>query len=382
MSLIDCLPEPILLLGNDGSVIDANRRAEALFDRGSLSNCRLTDLLDLDTDGAARLVARWRSTSKPRPARVVLDFPYGSVAFIAYGANVRLWPEGPRRIVVRMVAEDEAVRPFVNLRQRVGWLSTRLARERRMKREAEQAHAREREANRARDRFLAMMSHELRTPLNAILGFSEIIRDGHLRTPSLETYTAYAADIHRSAGHLLALVDSILQLSSIEEGRLETKKERIAGRQLIGTCLQDVQPFAERRGIRIEERAASGRFALTGDEGMLRQILINLLTNAIKYSPVDGKIRLRVRRTGEGVVVSVIDRGPGMHPTHIERALRPFERLKDPVVSNQEGIGLGLAIVDRFARANGYRFTIWSRPGLGTVASISCDSGPAQLRAC
>ncbi|HET7594668.1 MAG TPA: sensor histidine kinase [Stellaceae bacterium] len=238
-------------------------------------------------------------------------------------------------------------------------------------RELEHARRVAEESSRVKSQFMANMSHELRTPLNAILGFSEVIRDAHVG-PVDTRYQGYAQDIHSSGQHLLGLINDVLDLSKIEAGRLALHEERVDLAKLAGDC---ERLLAERF------RAAQLAFAIElppqvpcvrGDELRLKQILLNLLSNAAKFTPAGGRVVLAVKTTPDGAIrLSVSDTGVGMKRQEIPLALQPFRQVDSSLNRRYDGAGLGLPLARSLAELHGGRLAIESAPGEGTKVSIT-----------
>jgi len=223
-------------------------------------------------------------------------------------------------------------------------------------------------ANMAKSRFLASMSHELRTPLNAILGFSELIRD-RVFGPDLQRYAAYAGDIHASAAHLLSLVDDVLDLARIETGRLDLRPEDVDVRAVAEEAAAVVLPEAARRGAAVSVNVRPALRA-RADRRALRQILINLLSNAVRHGPQGAPVELRADPRGDRVALHVIDAGPGVPQAVRDRVSRPLEAERDPLVASPGGVGLGLPIVAAIARAHGGRVEFATRHAGGSRVTV------------
>jgi len=226
-------------------------------------------------------------------------------------------------------------------------------------------------ANVAKSRFLANMSHELRTPLNSILGFSEIIRAQTLGPLSDPRYAEYASDIHDSGAHLLSLIGDILDLSRIEAGKWEILDEPID----VADISRDALRLAETRDRRAEgiTTLSIGRDlpCVRADRRAVLQMLINLLSNALKFTPDGGRIVLGARRRADGgVTIEVSDTGVGMAPEDIPKALAVFSQVDDSASRRHEGTGLGLPIVKSLIELHGGTFGLSSQKGRGTVAAL------------
>ncbi len=234
---------------------------------------------------------------------------------------------------------------------------------------SDESRRRAEEANLAKSRFLATMSHELRTPLNAILGFSEVIQKEVLGPMENPTYREYIADIHNSGQHLLDLINEILDLSRIEAGRHELYEEPINLVSIVDECRHLTQLRARNKGIKVVEHYQAGMPRLWADDRAVRQIVLNLITNAIKFTPTDGEIVIRVGPTvAGGQFVSIRDNGPGIPPEEIPIVLSPFGQGSIAIKSAEQGAGLGLPIVQALMRMHDGTFELRSKLREGTEA--------------
>jgi PAS domain S-box-containing protein len=225
-------------------------------------------------------------------------------------------------------------------------------------------------ANRAKSEFLANMSHELRTPLNAILGFAEIIKDEILGPVGTEKYKEYAADVYSSGSHLLSIINDILDLSKVEAGKLQAHLVWIDPFESIEVCLNLVNQRASETGV-ILESDVDQSILIEADEKLIRQICLNLLTNAVKFTQKGGVVSLSLHVVENGeLCLSVNDTGIGMSPAEVKVAKRPFGQIQSSIVRDTEGVGLGLPLVSSFADKLDAQFIIESEPGVGTRASI------------
>ena len=225
-------------------------------------------------------------------------------------------------------------------------------------------------ANRAKSDFLANMSHELRTPLNAILGFSEIIRDEIIGPVGVPRYSEYAHDIHESGTHLLSIINDILDLSKVEAGRLDAHLSWIDPTDCLELCLTLVQQRAFESNILLKHYLDSD-VLLEADDRLLKQIGLNLLTNAVKFTGSGGTVTLALSRTAnKGLCLSVEDTGVGMTADEIRVARRPFGQVNIGSSRQQEGSGLGLPLVSGFVEKLSATLLIDSQPGVGTCVKI------------
>jgi signal transduction histidine kinase len=221
-------------------------------------------------------------------------------------------------------------------------------------------------ANRHKSEFLANMSHELRTPLNAIIGFSEALRErmfGELNDKQLE----YLNDIHASGRHLLSLINDILDLSKIEAGRLELDKSRFAALAALEAAMALVRERAQRGDIALSLEVEPGLGEVSADERKFKQILLNLLSNSIKFTPPGGRVAVRAGLNGAGLEVSVSDTGIGIAR---EEQAAVFEEFRQ-VGPRAEGTGLGLALTKRFVELHGGSIRLESAPGQGSTFTFT-----------
>ncbi len=248
------------------------------------------------------------------------------------------------------------------------------------KRDSDAARARAEEANRAKSHFLANMSHELRTPLNAIIGFSEVMASEIFGKHSVPTYKEYANDINRSGQHLLGLINDVLDLSRIEAGRFQITEEEVDIVQLAADCRRILDIRAQAQRVSIVEDFTAGLPIVYGDARALRQTWINLLTNAIKFSPPDSEVRMFARMEPSGEMrFGVHDNGPGIAESEIDKVLHAFTQGATGLAQPGKGSGLGLSIVKGLLAVHGGRFELKSKLGVGTQAE--CTLPPQRLRA-
>jgi two-component system cell cycle sensor histidine kinase PleC len=227
-------------------------------------------------------------------------------------------------------------------------------------------------ANRAKSAFLGTMSHELRTPLNAIIGFSDLIQK---MKPSNEVSTKcanYATYIGDAGRHLLEVISDILDISKIESGTFALHTELCSIVEIIGDSVPVVAKRIEEKHQILEVRLQPGMPKLKVDPRRIRQILINLLSNASKFTPDRGRILLHARTNREGgATIAVVDSGVGMSPEQIAVALTPFGQVQSHLSRTQEGTGLGLPIARGLARQHGGDLYLESEPDAGTSAVLT-----------
>jgi len=237
---------------------------------------------------------------------------------------------------------------------------------------SDEARRRAEAANIAKSRFLAQMSHELRTPLNAILGFSEVMKGEIFGPHQVPAYKDYAGDIHNSGVHLLGLINEILDLSRIEAGRYELNEESVSLAHVVGECAHLLQMRARSRGLTIHELFETDMPRLWADERAIRQICLNLLGNAIKFTPQGGEIWLKAGWTASGgQYISVKDTGPGIPEEEIPIVLASFGQGSNSIKSAEQGAGLGLPIAKNLVDLHGGTFTLKSKLRIGTEVVIT-----------
>ncbi|MCM0021378.1 MAG: PAS domain-containing protein [Tagaea sp.] len=235
------------------------------------------------------------------------------------------------------------------------------------------------EANRAKSDFLAMMSHELRTPLNAIIGFSEVIEGEYFGPVGVPRYKGYASDIRRSGHLLLELISGVLDLTKLERSGWDAAPETIELRAVLTELNAILIETASRGGHSLEIDTPAG-LNIEADPLLIKQAILNLVSNAVKYTPPGGTIRVGgTRRVDGAVVVSVADDGLGMDPKDATRACEPFVRLHTRRHSDIPGLGIGLTIVRRIVDLHRAKLSIESALGAGTVVSVAFSpDGPAE----
>ena len=224
-------------------------------------------------------------------------------------------------------------------------------------------------ANRHKSEFLANMSHELRTPLNAILGFSELMLDDTTGKYSPSTRQKFLSQINTSGRHLLDLINDILDLSKVEAGRMELEIEAVSIADVIAQVMDTIDPIASKKGVRVEKQAADGG-QLQADASKLIQMLLNLVSNAVKFTPQGGSVTITAQRLAETIEISVTDTGIGIAESDLKRLFTEFQQLDAANGRHQEGTGLGLALTKRLAALHGGDVRVASELGKGSVFTI------------
>jgi len=242
----------------------------------------------------------------------------------------------------------------------------------------EQAHAEAERADAGKSRFLATMSHELRTPLNAIIGFSEMLTNGSLIIDAKRRHE-YANLINEAGHHLLAVVNGIIDMSNIETGKLEITPESFAPKQVIDDCCNLLAFKARESGIALVTRLADDLPEIGADKRALHQIMLNLMSNAIKFTDRGGKITVSATAEDAGIAVIVEDTGIGIGAEDMQRIGDPFFQARSSYDRRHAGTGLGLSIVKGLLALHGGHIEIASRLGEGTKVTIllpvDCERG-------
>jgi signal transduction histidine kinase len=346
-------------------MIDSERRVP-------ICNRRAMELLQLPPE----LIARHPKFED------LLEFQWSQNEFAESGLEFRsfvqraLLLEGPRiyerrrpngRVLeVRSTSlpDGEAVRTFTDVTDRHNTLEA-------LARAKEQAEC----ANRAKSEFLANMSHEFRTPLSAIIGFSELIKD-QMAGPVGEPYVSYATDINTSGLHLLELINGVLNLSKIDAGHYALTEERVNMGKLLSHCQRLMSPQAEAGQVRIVCDPALADVTLSVDRSAVRQVLLNLLANAVKFSPAGGVASVRAERMADSsVALLVIDSGIGIEPEVLGSLFEPFRQADASITRKFGGTGLGLTINRKLMTLHGGTLDITSQPGKGTTVRATFPAG-------
>lgn len=375
------------LLGTTQSQL-IGRNIEALVgpERAKLARDRIVQLLDKGNVPVAEIhwelpdgSRRWMSWN----ARIVRSPVSGEIEMQSVGRDIHALKE----------------REF-KLEQAMCLLKRQAADLAKVMRQLEAAKSEAERANLAKSRFLASMSHELRTPLNAIIGFSDVMRLGVLGTIEPAPYQTYAEDIWKSSQHLLALISELLDLSRVEGGLRKLQMAAVAPRQLTQDVLSLIAP-AETKGLIITAEGLDSCGSFVADPLALRQAMLNLLYNAIKFTPAGGRIWIVFRRVAPktkagsgpgsegGIEIEIQDNGPGLTRSQIKSLLSPIGIINDDQLVSRpgRGAGLGVPIARSLAEAHGgsLRFDSAARPrgktppASGTHAVLFLPQPPALV---
>ncbi|MDQ6743252.1 MAG: hybrid sensor histidine kinase/response regulator, partial [Candidatus Dormibacteraeota bacterium] len=224
-------------------------------------------------------------------------------------------------------------------------------------------------ANRHKSVFLANMSHELRTPLNAIIGFSELLIDDGTGAYAGPTRSSFLDHIHGSGKHLLGLINDILDLAKVESGQMELRAEKVRVAELVKQVLTIVEPLARAKNIKTRSQAGPAGTILA-DRGKLKQMLLNLVSNAIKFTPEGGRVSVAGRRAKGSVEIAVLDTGIGIAEQDLDRIFTEFQQLDSGPDRQHQGTGLGLALTRRFAELHGGRVDVYSSREGGSTFTL------------
>jgi two-component system cell cycle sensor histidine kinase PleC len=249
------------------------------------------------------------------------------------------------------------------------------------KEDSDAARMRAEQASHAKSAFLANMSHELRTPLNAILGFSEIISAKAMGPQALDQYAEYGGYIHGSGEHLLSLINDILDLAKIEAGRLSLRESEIDVRALMDDVAKMMKPRAAAGGIVLSVQVDRGFPNLWADERAMRQVLVNLASNAVKFTPPGGRVTAFANLLADGsLAIGLEDTGIGIAPEEHAKVFESFGQGRHDAILADKGTGLGLPIVKGLAEAHGGHVELASAPGKGTRITLMLPRERARLR--
>jgi signal transduction histidine kinase len=240
-------------------------------------------------------------------------------------------------------------------------------------------------ANRAKSEFLANMSHELRTPLNAVLGFSELMLSEAFGPLGSDRYRGYAQDIHWSGSHLLSIINDVLDLSKATAGKFELSESWIDAGETVDAVCRLLQPRIAEAGLSLTIRKPPDPLMLLGDERAVKQMLLNLLSNACKFTRPGGSIECGLSVDAAGIAFTVTDSGIGIPSAQLDRVVQPFVQVEGALNRSHEGTGLGLSIVKALAELHGGSLRLVSEIGLGTTAIVTLPlsrlkpgGGPAE----
>lgn len=243
----------------------------------------------------------------------------------------------------------------------------------------EQEKIRAEDANQSKSDFLANMSHELRTPLNAINGFSDIMKKEMFGPLGDSRYKEYVSDILFSGQHLLSLINDILDMSKIEAGKMTLNADELQISEMISQVLRIVRGRAEESRLKLVYDNVDIK-TIEADARAVKQVLLNLITNAIKFTPEGGTVRVETIAKQAGIIIKVHDSGIGISKENLNRLAKPFEQIESKHSKQHEGTGLGLALSKSLVELHGGNFLMESEPGVGTVVTFTLPNSPPEKK--
>jgi PAS domain S-box-containing protein len=358
-SILDTATDGVLLLDRQGRILSMNRSAEALFGY---------DSHELEGGIFTRLFA-------PESHRAATEYLEG----LATNGVASLLNDG--REVIGQVREGGLIPLFMTVgrvaddSQKFCAVFRDITQWKRAEEELLESKRKAEQSSSAKSDFLAKISHEIRTPLNAIIGFADVMREERLGPIGNERYREYLKDIQTSGAHLISLINDLLDLSKIEAGKLELSFASVDLNDIARQCMAIMQSQANRERIIIRTSLMPELPQVVADVRSIRQIVLNLLSNSIKFTPPGGQVIVSTQLTEGGeVLLRVRDTGIGMTDAEIAAALEPFRQLSTTGRSAGTGSGLGLPLTKALTEANRASFSIKSNANGGTLAEISFPS--------
>jgi PAS domain S-box-containing protein len=347
-SMLDAAADGVVLVNAEGAILGLDRGAETLldYDRNQVAGENFTLLLSRESHAAALEHFARAKVGAERRGREV-------------SGRTRQGGALPLHLAVGRLGKGGGNKFCLILRDLSQWRQT--------ERSMEEARAQAERDSQAKSEFLAKVSHEIRTPLNAILGFAEVIMDERFGPVGNERYKDYLRDIHASGSHVMSLVNDLLDLSKIEAGKLDLSIAAVDANRVVSECVSMMQPQANREKVITRLALAARLPAIRADERSLRQIVLNLLANAVRYNEPGGQVIVSTALSDSGhAVLRIKDTGVGMTESELRTALEPFRQ----VTPSRGGTGLGLPLTKALAEANGASFAIRSRKSEGTLVEI------------
>lgn len=354
-AILDTATDGVLVLDRDGRVLSANRSAEALFgyDAADFTELSIGELFAAES---RRGVLDYLDRLAGHDGHRLLDAGREAIGRVRQGGLVPLY------ITIGRIENGDKF--CAVMRDVTAW-----------KRTAEElinARQQAERASTAKSEFLAKISHEIRTPLNAIIGFSEVMIDERFGAIGNDRYKQYLKDIHSSGGHLISLLNDLLDLSKIEAGKLDMSFVSINLNDLVQQCVANLQPQANRERVIIRTALPPSLPPIVADARSVRQIALNLLSNSIKFTGAGGQVIVSTALNDDNeAVLRVRDTGIGMSETELQTALEPFRQMATSSRWGASGTGLGLPITKALAEANHARFRITSQPEDGTLVEVA-----------
>ncbi|HEV2901548.1 MAG TPA: ATP-binding protein [Pseudaminobacter sp.] len=357
-TIIDTATDGVVLIANDGTIRSISRPAEALFsfDSDEVAGKPFISLFAIESQRSAR---DYLNGLSDHGVASVLNDGREVIGREAQGRFIPLF------MTIGKLPSDSGYCAVV--RDITQW--------KRAEEELTQARALAERASSQKTDFLARVSHEIRTPLNAIIGFSELMVDERFGPVANDRYRDYLRDINRSGNHVLDLVNDLLDISKIEAGQQEMAYEAVSLNDTLAETVAMMQPQANRERVIIRSSFASKLPEVVADLRSIRQIALNILSNAVRYTQAGGQVIISTAYEPSGdIVMRVRDTGIGMSQAEIEQALKPFKQINSLKRTRGDGTGLGLPLTKAMVEANRARFAINSTPGEGTLVEITFPS--------
>jgi len=353
-AILDTATDGVLVLDRAGRVLSANRSAEALFGYEAKDFLKLS-IGEVLVPECRRAVLEHLDRLARNTGTDMLDAGYEVIGRVRQGGLVPLY--------MTMGRIEDGEKLCAVLRDITAW--------KRSEEELIGAKRAAEQASSAKSEFIAKISHEIRTPLNAIIGFSEVMMDERFGPIGNERYRQYLKDIHASGGHLISLLNDLIDLSKIEAGKLELTFVSVNLNDLVQQCVAIMQQQANRERAIIRTSLPANLPQIIADARSVRQIVLNLLSNSIKFTGAGGQVIISTALTDDQeVVLRVRDTGTGMSEKELLTALEPFRQVATAAHWGSSGTGLGLPIARRIAEAHGGTVFLRSREGEGTVATL------------
>ena len=357
-AIIDTATDGVVLIAADGTIRSISRPAEALFgfDNDAVAGKPFASLFAIESQRAAQ---DYLNGLTDHGVASVLNDGREVIGREAQGRFIPLF------MTIGRLPDDSGYCAVV--RDITPW--------KRAEEELRQARAQAERTSSQKTDFLARISHEIRTPLNAIIGFSELMIDEKFGPVGNDRYRDYLRDVNRSGNHVLDLVNDLLDISKIEAGEQDMAYEAVSLNDTLAETVAMMQPQANRERVIIRSSFASRLPEVVADLRSVRQIALNLLANAVRYTQAGGQVIVSTAYEPSGdIVMRVRDTGIGMSQAEIEQALKPFKQINALKRARGDGTGLGLPLTKAMVEANRAKFSILSTPGEGTLVEVTFPS--------
>lgn len=354
-SILDTASDGIILTEKGGNIISVNASAEVLF------GCAYEDIQDqfiweLFADESKEVISEYMEAIATPGVETLLNDGREVIGIEAQGGTIPIF--------LTITEMQSSSKLCVMLRDMTEW---KIAEE-----ELINARRNAEDANEQKSEFLAHVSHEIRTPLNAIIGFSDVMLEERFGPINNQRYREYLRDINRSGSHVLELVNDLLDLSKIEAGKLELSFEAVDLNQIVAESVALLQPQANSNRIIIRTSLSRAVPKVVADTRSMRQIILNLVSNAIKFSDQNSQVIVSTVYENSGeVALRVRDTGKGMTDSELIDAMKPFQQVHKVSEEKQAGTGLGLPLTKALVEANRAHFSIESEPDSGTIANVN-----------